>query len=168
MIYKTASRLLILGSLLTLPGCASKAPFPSLAPRAVERLSMDEPVRAAPVVARDADLGAVVDSLRAEALRGAREFEAALPAARARAAAAGGAGSESWIEAQQAVSRLEAARKLTLSALAELDRLAIERSTRPTNAAQFAELTAAVETARSAADTQQEQIDGLRARLSPA
>ena len=153
--------------LLVLAGCAAEGPFPSLQPRPVEKLSMDEPVREVPVVAADLGLAARTAELLAEARRGQREFEAVLPAARARVRAAGAAASESWIEAQQAVSRLEAARALTVTALAQLDELAIERAARPTNAGQFQALLAAQEAAEELAQSQQAEIARLQAALRP-
>lgn len=152
---------------LLLPGCAPKGAFPSLGVRPVEQLSFDEPVREAPVVAVDSELAKRIAELSGQAKRGQSNFDALLPAARSRASAAGGMGSESWIEAQQALSRLEAARTLTVSALAELDRLAIERAATPTNAAQSQELSNALERANSLAQVQQAEVDRLRASLRP-
>src|SRR5687768_6735352 len=134
---------------LLLPGCAPKGAFPSLGVRPVEQLSFDEPVRRAPVVAPDSGLAARIADLSDQANRGQRNFDALLPSARARASAAGGMGTVSWTEAQQALSRLEAARTLTVSALADLDRLAIERAAAPTNAAQYQQLSSALESANS-------------------
>ena len=90
-----------------------------------------------------------------------------LPAARARVSGAGAAGSEGWIEAQQAISRLEAARAPTVTALAGLDRLAIERAAGPTNSDQYRILIGADETAAALAEGQQAAIDRLRGALRP-
>lgn len=152
-------------SLLALGGCAAKGTFPSLAPRAVERLSMDEPVRTPPAVPEDAQLEARIAALVSEARQGEAEFQAALGPARARVGRAGGSGSESWVEAQVAVSRLQAARAQTARALTTLDALSVERANAPTNAGQFQLLLAAVETVTALAEAQQATIDGLRARL---
>lgn len=151
---------------LLLAGCAERGPFPSLAQREVERENrFDEPVRTPPAAAPDPALAAAVSELLGQARQGQSAFGELLPAARASAAAAGAAGTESWIEAEQALSRLEAARAPTVIALAELDRLSIKRAGRPTESGQFQALMAAVATAKRLADAQQEQIDRLRGSL---
>lgn len=155
----------LLPALALVTACAPDASFPSLAPRPGEQLSTDEPVRQPVFVAPDPALSAGIAELVAAARRGQAEFEAALPAARANVARAGAAGSDSWVEAQQAISRLEAARASTARALADLDRLSIERAARPTNAAQFAELLNAVELVQSLARAQYSDIDRLRGSL---
>lgn len=146
-------------------GCAAQGPFPSLAPRAVERLSNDEPVRLPVIVAADPELSARIGSLLAKARKGQAEFAAALPSVRARVSGAGAAASESWIEAQQALSRLEAARADTVTALAEIDRLGIDRAALPTNAGDYQALLGALETAAGLAAAQQAEIDRLRNAL---
>ena len=146
-------------------GCADRGSFPSLAPRAVERLSNDEPVRAAPVVAADPALRERIAELLRSARSGEAEFQSALSAARASVGLAGAAQSESWIEAQQALSRLESARAATVTALAQLDALSVERARVPTNAAEFEALLAAVESAGSLAAGQQAEINRLRSAL---
>ena len=159
---------LMLGAAFALAGgCAPEGSFPSLAPRAVEQLSTEEPVRAQPVIPSDPQLAARVAELAAQARQGQAEFEAALPAVRASVGRAGAPGSDSWVEAQQAVSRLEGARTLTASALAQLDSLSIEQAGRPTNAGGFQALLGAVEFAQSLADAQKAEIDRLQARLRP-
>ena len=153
--------------LLALAGCAAKGSFPSLAPRAAEKLSMDEPVREAPVAAPDNRLPARAAEWLAQARQGQAAFEAALPAARARAAAAGAATSESWIEAQMALSRLEAARAPTVTALAQLDALIAAQAGLPTNPDDLAAMQDVMETVAELARAQQEAIDRLRTSLSP-
>src|SRR5688500_16718120 len=97
--------------LLTLGGCAPSDGFPSLAMRPVElQRSFEEPERPPVIVPSDASLLARIQALRGEAGSGDSAFEAAWPAAQAAVGRAGGRESESWIEAQQALSRLEAAR----------------------------------------------------------
>jgi len=153
--------------LAALAGCAEDASFPSLAPRAVERLSNEEPVRAPVQVAADPELSGRIAELEGKARRGNNGFTTALPAARAVIDRAGAAGSDSWIEAQEALSGLEAARAETLLALAALDGLSVERATLPTNAGQFQALLAAFDAARLLAAEQQSEIDRLRRSLSP-
>jgi hypothetical protein len=124
-----------LAAALTLGGCVSQGPFPSLAPRPEEGIvSTAEPVRPDPVAADDAQLRARIGALVAQALEGLNAFDAAYPAAERTANAAGAEGSDGWVAAQQALSRLEAARSKTSTARAELDRIAIERATLPTSA----------------------------------
>jgi hypothetical protein len=83
-------------------------------------------------------------------------------------AAAGPAGGEAWIEAQQALSRLEAARGATVRALADLDALALAEANKTTlSGADLERLRAAVAALQAIADRQHDEIAGLRARLSP-
>ncbi|HEX8261344.1 MAG TPA: hypothetical protein VF547_00555 [Allosphingosinicella sp.] len=115
-------------TLLLAAACAAPGPYPSLAPRAAEKAYAGEDERQPTPQADDPALAAEIDRLAAAARAGAADFDAALPAAQSAAAAAGAAGSDSWIEAQQDLSRLEAARARTTAALADLDRLAVERA----------------------------------------
>ena len=150
-----------------LPGCVVQGPFPSLAPREAERADPTaEPVRTPPAVASDPALRARLTELIALARQGERDFEAAYGPAQAAAGAAGAQGTESWVSAQEAISRLEAARAETTRALADLDRLAIERADLPTNAEDHAALLAAIEQAAAIAAGQQSRIDRLRTALS--
>jgi hypothetical protein len=148
-----------------LPGCATKGTFPSLAPRAVEKLSMEEPVRPVAVIPADASLARQIAELTAAARQGQSEFDRVLAAARSAAGAAGGPGSESWIEAQQRLSRLEAARAPTVTALAELDALNVRRTNVPTSGADQTALRQATEAASALALEQQRIINSLRASI---
>jgi hypothetical protein len=156
---------------LALPaGCAAPGPYPSLAPRPAEtayaggddeRQPTDQP--------DDPSLAGEVERLRAEAGAGAAEFDAALAAAEASIAAAGPPGGDSWIEAQQAVSRVEAARARTSSALADLDALAVARASAGTLGSGDRErLRAATVELQALADAQVERLRRLEARLSRA
>lgn len=151
--------------LLVAAGCGDQGAFPSLAPRPVERLSNDEPVRIAPVVAPDPVLSGQVAELLAQARRGHAAFRDALPAASAAVGRADASGSESWIEAQQAISLLESVRGPTVTALAQLDLLSVERARRPVNAGDREALLAAVEAAQALFREQQAEIDQLKVRL---
>ncbi len=118
----------ILVALVLAAGCAAPGPYPSLAPRPAEKAYADDSEERKPTPQPDDPaLAGEIDRLLAEAKAGAAEFDRALPATQSAAGAAGAAGSDSWIEAQQALSRLETARARTTSALADLDRLAVER-----------------------------------------
>src|SRR6185436_7286009 len=94
-----------------LAGCVSQGPFPSLAPRPAEQEDWtEEPAHAAPAVADDAALRTRIAALVGDAREGGRRFEADLPEAERAAAHPGAEESDAWIEAQQAISRLEASR----------------------------------------------------------
>ena len=150
-----------------LAGCVAADGFPSLAQRPAERnISIEEPVRPAVDVPSDPALRAQIVQLLAQAADGNRAFYSALAPAQAAVAAAGGAGSESWVEAQQALSRLEATREPTARALAELDRLALARAELPTNEGDFAAISAAIAEAGRIAADQQQVWDRLRGRLA--
>src|SRR6478752_7981612 len=86
-----------------LAGCAAPGPYPSLAPRPIEKM-LGEP-GVPPVVAPlpdDPAVAARVASLLGEARAGDSAFRAALPAAAKAVRGAGAVGSDRWIEAQQA------------------------------------------------------------------
>ncbi|MGQ0589162.1 MAG: hypothetical protein ACT4N8_06465 [Sphingosinicella sp.] len=150
-----------------LAGCAVDGDFPSLAPRPQEReLSIVEPRRAPVAVSSDSGLRLRVLELRRQAADGERAFDAAFPAADRATARAGAPETESWIEAQQALSRLEAARGALTEALAQLDRLATGRADVPTNAEDYAAIHGMIEVVQEIADRQDERMNRLRARLS--
>ena len=154
---------------LLLAGCVAQGPFPSLAPRPEESdYSTAEPVRAEPTVADDAQLRNRVGALVAQSLEGLSAFDTAYPPAERAVAAAGAPHTESWAEAQQALSRLEAARAPTTSARAELDRIALERAGMPTSAGDLQILQRAIAESDRIAQNQQYRIDQLRGRLRSA
>jgi hypothetical protein len=148
-----------------LAGCVSQGPFPSLAPRPAEQEDWtEEPSHPAPVVADDAALRARIAALVAEAHDGGRAFDADLPAAERAAAHAGPAESDAWVEAQQAISRLEASRGQTSGAATELHQLRLDRTGQPTSAADLAALDAAIETVNAIAERQQREVDRISRR----
>lgn len=119
----------ILVPLALAAGCAAPGPYPSLAPRAAEKAYADDTEERKPVPRpNDPALAHEIDRLLGEAKAGAADFDSALPAAQSAAGRAGAAGSDSWIEAQQALSRLESARARTTAAIADLDKLGVERA----------------------------------------
>ena len=121
--------LAILVPLVLAAGCAAPGPYPSLAPRPAEKAYAENAEERKPTPQPDDPaLAGEIDRLLAEAKAGGVEFDSALPAAQAAASRAGASGSDSWIEAQQALSRLETARARTTAALADLDRLAVDRA----------------------------------------
>jgi hypothetical protein len=151
---------------LLLAGCQAQGPFPSLAQREVERRPLTEPVRPVPVVANDAVLRDKIADLAARAREADRAFEAAYAAASAAARGAGGAGSDSWIAAQEQLSRVEASRAGTTTALGDLDRLALERSNLPTSPADQAVLASALDEVERLAADQQSRLDRLKGLIA--
>ena len=161
-----ASRLAFAAALFA-SACTPDGSFPSLEPRAIETEdALEEPARVPASVAPDSALRARTADLVARARAGEAEFDAAYARAAAAVRAAGAEGSESWIEAQQALSRAEAARAPVTSALAELDRLSLDRAGVPTAEADLAALRRAFEEAGRIAAGQQERLDRLRAAIS--
>ncbi len=149
-----------------LAGCVAEDDFPSLAQRPAElNVSLEEPLHPAVEVPSDPALRSRLVELRRQAHEGERSFAAAIGSTEAQLGRAGAAGSESWVEAQQALSRLEATREATMRALAELDQLAIGRAEVPTSSEDFAALNAAIAEVERLAVSQQQRWDRLRARL---
>ena len=166
--------------LALLSACASEGETPSLAPRPMEYELAGRPLPpclagAAPAApagsaeaapADDPQLAAHIETLLGNARSGQADFAAALPGAQRSASRAGAAGTESWIAAQQELSRLEAARARTASALAELDSLFLARSGAPASADDLQRIGAASEEVRALADAQDAEIGRLNAALS--
>jgi hypothetical protein len=145
-----------------LAGCVSQGPFPSLALRPAEQEDWtEEPMHAAPVVADDSALRGQIAALLSLARDGERAFVAELPAAERATAHPGAEGSDNWIDAQQAISRLEAARARTDDAAAELHQLRLARSGQPASAADLAALDAALEDVRALIERQQQRLDRI-------
>ncbi|MGZ8360698.1 MAG: hypothetical protein ACXWUX_09275 [Allosphingosinicella sp.] len=154
---------------LALAGCVAAEGFPSLALRPAELdRSFEPPQRPAVEVPSDAALRGRIAELTAQAATGDRAFEAAIGPTEAAVRRAGPAASESWVEAQVALSRLEESRAPTTQAQGDLDALAIERAATPTNAGDLAAIDTAIAEAARIAEGQQAQIDRLRARLANA
>ena len=157
---------LTLALLLLAGGCMTEGPFPSLAQRDSERQPAGEPVRVMPDVADDSVLRARIDELVALARAGDQAFETAFGPAMAAASAAGANGSDSWIAAQEQVSRAEAARAGTMRALGDLDQLALERSNLPTSPEDQAALNSAITEVERLALDQQSRLDRLKALIA--
>jgi hypothetical protein len=145
-----------------LGACVSQGPFPSLAPREGEQLAIEEPVREAPTVANDSALRTRIEAVLGEAREGARRFDADFAPAERAAGRAGAEGSDSWIAAQEAISRLEAARARTGNAAAELDQLSLTRANLPTSAADQQALDEAIAEVARINVNQQARVDRLR------
>ena len=147
-----------------LASCAAEGPFPSLAPRAVEAELADEVEPAPPP--SDPSIAPRIAALALKAREGHSAFEPALSAARAAVAKAGAARSEEWVEAEQALSRAEAARAPTTTALADLVALSLAQASRAANPDDRAAIDDAIAKVQAIADRQVDQLDRLRASLS--
>jgi hypothetical protein len=146
----------------SLAGCAAQGDYPSLAPRPAEREDWtEEPVHAAPAVAADPALRTQIAALLARAREGERAFAADLPAAERATAHIGPQGSDSWVEAQQAISRVEAARSRTDEAAAELHQLRLQRTGQPTSSADLAAIDAAIAEVATLTERQQQRFDRI-------
>jgi hypothetical protein len=158
-----------LAPLVLAAGCAAPGPYPSLAPRPAEKAYAEDAEERKPTPQPDDPaLAGEIDRLLAAGRAGGAEFDSALPAARSAAGAAGSTGSDSWIEAQQALSRLEAARARTTAAVADLDRLTIERVSAGTLGPGDSErLRAATAELQSLTDSQADRLQRLGASLIP-
>lgn len=151
---------------LTAAGCAQGGDFPSLRPRPVELLSMEEPVRSEPAVAGDPALRSRAAELLAQARAGDGAFDAAYAEALPRVRAASAANSDSWVQAQEAISRVEASRRATTAALADLDRLLVDQADEPTSRADHEALVAARRAAEQLMLDQQRRVNELRRSVS--
>ena len=171
------SLLLALALLPCLGGCAAAGSYPSLAPRPGElgaATKAPSPAPSsdrtpAPIAPGDSALTAQLDGLIERARQGQTAFESARAAAAARVGRAGAAGSESWIDAQEALSQLEGARAPTASALSDLDALARSRITSdsPASEADLGAIAAATEEVRAMAEKQDTEIARLSGTLAP-
>ena len=129
MSHRLRSSLWLPSMLLLLGGCSLSEGYPSLAPRPVERVGFDAPIPPRPVPNREIDsaLESQVADLNADARRGDKAFQEALPSTRAAVARAGTAGSDPWLDAQQRLTALESLRSPVTAALDQLNALLSER-----------------------------------------
>ena len=153
-------------------GCAAPGPYPSLAVRDVERRYEAErtamPEAEAPLPPADTGLAERVRALVARAEAGHAAFLAQVDEARALAAAAGAAGGEAWVLAQQAVSRAEAARTPTAHALGDLDALALAQAAEGTlTGSDLAVIAAGLAEVEALKERQNEALAALKAALRP-
>ena len=151
-------------------GCArDDGPYPSLAPRAIERLGFDEPDAPppAPVVA-DPALDIEVAAAGARIDKAAGDFTRALGGveAAARASRGAAAGSEAWIAAQTALAELDGLRAEVSEVLSDLDALAVRRAAAP--APDYPALEEARARARTELERQEAAIARVGAGLAPA
>jgi hypothetical protein len=159
--------LLVPALLLFLPGCASQGDFPSLAPRPVES-ELPPADRAPPeaVLPDDPALPAGLQPFLAAARQGQAEFERSLPPARAAVGRAGASGTDSWVEAQQAISRVEAARNATAKAIADLDAYSLDQAkAHPLSPGDLDRIRQVVAQLQAIADAQGREVASLIAQL---
>ncbi|KQM65170.1 hypothetical protein ASE75_08190 [Sphingomonas sp. Leaf17] len=143
-------------------------PYPSLAPRAVEKQGFAEPevpvAVATPDAALDARLAALDSRLTGLEARFATESAAAERAARAAKGAR--AGSESWITAQTLLAGLDDVRAQTSSVVTDIEQIAIDRAA--TLAPVYPAVTALQNRAKATTTRQTGTIDRIGASLAPA
>ncbi|MDG2532855.1 hypothetical protein P6144_04295 [Sphingomonas sp. HITSZ_GF] len=159
-------RFILLLSLVALTGCTqSTARYPSLLPREIEKTSLAEPDRPAPVATPDAALDKRIAEIRAGLDDGIKTFTAGAQDAEAKIAVARGTapGSEPWLQAQVAMGGLAELRRPAVAALADLEEIATQRGV--DGLPPYPALDAAVADAGTAADSQQARIDSLEAAL---
>jgi hypothetical protein len=164
---RSAARLLLtISALAALAGCATRDSYPSLAPRPVEGSAASGAAEASTQsVPVDAALEARVATLVKQVVDGHAAFEQAVTQAcpAITRGARAGEGSEPWIAAQQAISVVDAARAPVLSAVAELDRLVIERGTAGGAPVDLGQLAAAQEQASAIDAAEQATVAKLPA-----
>jgi len=163
------SRLLPLLPFALVAGCAEQGSYPSLAPRPIEQALRDadeQPPR--PPLPDDPALAERLAGFVAQARSGVSGFDKELAAAERAVATAGAPGSESWIAAQQAVSRVEAARAVTTRALGELDSFSVSQANaRALSDADLARLAEATAEVQAIATRQSEALNRLQGALRP-
>lgn len=156
---------MVLAALLS--ACGANVDHPSLAPRAIEQqpAAVSAPTGESRVPVDSPEL-ARMNALTAEARAADRAFRDALAVARKTIGAGVGAsaGSEAWVVAQQALTRLDVLRAPLVQALADLDGMAADalhagRAPDPMLEAALAELAALDSGARA-------EIMALEAALS--
>ncbi|WP_375404385.1 hypothetical protein [uncultured Sphingomonas sp.] len=118
--------------ILACGGCARDAgPYPSLAPRAIEKLGFDEPDASPPApVVVDPALDVEVAAADARLDKATADFTRALVGVEGAARTARGAevGSEAWLTAQTALAELDGLRAEVSEVLSNLDELAVARA----------------------------------------
>ena len=164
---KTAAVLTL--SALSLAGCTRETTaYPSLAPRAVEKLGFAEPevpiVEAQPdpaLDARIAALGGALDGTTSGFAADAAKADRAADAARGNAV-----GSDAWLDAQSVLAQLDDWRAQTSSLLTDADRIASDRAAELLPV--YPSLAAMRERIAAEAQRQSATIDRLQARLPAA
>jgi len=165
-----ATRLLT-SFVLLLSGCAGpQQGYPSLARRPAENAPTADPAPPPAPAMSDPALDSELARMTAQVDAGAAAFDKAHATAERAARAANGAAvsSEAWVAAQSAISALESARSDSVSALASLDTLYVDRENAVADgtARSGAEAIAAVRSrALNIVDSQNDRLDALKGRL---
>lgn len=150
-----------------LAGCTDTGgKYPSLLPRDIEKQSLAEPERPVPVAAPDPALDKQIADLMAVIDKASKEFTATAQGAEARIAVARGLpqGSDGWLDAQAALSDVDAALGPVASTLADLDQLAAQRGL--AGLPPYPALDAAIAKAGAIADAEAARKATLEASLS--
>ena len=156
----------VLMILAALSGCAVTNPrYPSLLPRAAETRGATEAVTAAPDLVADPAIEARAATLTADLREAAAAFDPLAVRATALAATAktGGIGSDAWLAAQSSLAELDTLRARSLTTLAEIDRMTIDRGVAGLHAYPALESVRAEAEAQSARQT--ETIEKLQRQL---
>jgi len=162
--------ILAMAGLSGLGGCSTVADHPSLAPRAIERFTTTEPAPAPPppvAMPEDASRQERTRLLLAQAIESDARFQERLAEVRTVVASGSGAapGSEAWVQAQQAISRIETLREPVSRTLADLDQLQIDAAQAGIGTEAEGELASAIQKVASIDARQEEEIAALRERV---
>jgi len=152
-----------------LTGCVSaRQNYPSLAPRAVEKLGFAEPVVPVVEAAPDPALDARIAAKRTELTRIAQGFAtaAATTDRAARAARGQSVGSDAWLDAQSNLAGLDDWRAQTSSLVTDIEQMIAERAA--ALAPVYAPLIALRDAAVAEAATQSDTIDRIQTTLPAA
>lgn len=127
---KAALDRVLLATVAILTGGCSAVDHPSLAPRAIERFTAQEPAAPVPppvILPENASQQTRAAALGAQAREADARFRANLAEIRSIVANGAGtaSGSEAWVQAQQALSRAEALREPISQSHSDLDALQI-------------------------------------------
>jgi len=162
--------IMAMAGLAGLSGCSAVADHPSLAPRAIERFTTTEPAPAPPppvAMPEDASRQERAGLLLAQAIESDARFQERLAEVRTVVASGTGAtpGSEAWVQAQQAISRIETLREPVSRTLADLDQLQIDAAQAGIGTEAEGELASATQKVASIDARQEEEIAALRERV---
>ncbi|MET1755363.1 hypothetical protein ABVV53_07810 [Novosphingobium sp. RD2P27] len=161
---------LSLGAVLLISACAGSRAYPSLAVRDIERVegsasAASGSIEAPPALpAPTADLTTRLAGLVDIASEAHEKFKSRQPVAERAISGVGGAISDSWTNAQVALSSLQAARSGVLTSLGELDQLYADA--RIANPEQVSPTAAAIEAARSQVESWVSSENAVIERLS--
>lgn len=146
--------------------------YPSLAPREIEKIDINEPAadNALPSPGADSTLSRKLAEIEGRARSGNARFEPLYGTAqRATNAARGSApGSEAWVVAQQAISRAEVATADTAAAVADIDKLVADLTDKASKVAGTAGVDEAIATqsrVRAIHDSQANRLRTLNRQL---